>query len=76
MSIELFVNVANRNLALLASFFSIYIILTNFNPLLYFKLECETRCLFILDHSIWRFTGHQSLRLHHGGIFSRLPAIN
>ena len=29
-----------------------------------------------LLHSIWRYTRHQSLRLNHGGIFGRLPAIN
>jgi len=29
-----------------------------------------------LLHSIWRYTGHQSLRLHNDGIFGRLPAIN
>ena len=39
-------------------------------------------CMMIVDartallHSIWRYTRHQSLRLHHGGIFGRLPAIN
>ena len=29
-----------------------------------------------LLHSIWRYTGHQSLRPHHDSIFVRLPAIN
>jgi len=29
-----------------------------------------------LLHSIWRYTGHQSVRPHHDSIFVRLPAIN
>jgi len=29
-----------------------------------------------LLHSIWQYTGHQSLRPHHDSIFVRLPAIN
>jgi len=34
--------------------------------------DARTACL----HSIWRYTGHQSLRPHHDSIFVRLPAIN